>query len=154
MIRSTTPHPAASSPVWIRLGYQDWPDNGVIYFAIFNHLTVIFSIITSKEDHRSSEKIFPHCVYFSALIPPYSAVVMTSTIISLPPEIVHNILKYVNPIDLARVSRTCRVLHRSVAQDHLLCKKMYCRVLVSLYRRIICTRLCCVIEKDMGLITT
>jgi F-box domain len=57
---------------------------------------------------------------------------MANTLICLPPEIVHNILKYVNPIDLARVSKTCRILHRSIAQDRLLCKELYCRLLVGL----------------------
>lgn len=56
---------------------------------------------------------------------------MANTLISLPPEIVHNILKYVNPIDLARLSSTCRMLHRSISQDRLLYKEVYCQHLVS-----------------------
>jgi hypothetical protein len=56
---------------------------------------------------------------------------MANTLISLPPEIVNNILKFVNPIDLARLSKACRILHRAIAQDRLLCKEVYCRVLVG-----------------------
>ncbi|KAH8779526.1 hypothetical protein BGZ57DRAFT_311187 [Hyaloscypha finlandica] len=51
---------------------------------------------------------------------------MANALICLPPEIVHNILKYVNPIDLARIAETCRMLHRSIAQDRLLCKEVWC----------------------------
>ncbi|KAE9380115.1 hypothetical protein N431DRAFT_323198 [Stipitochalara longipes BDJ] len=51
---------------------------------------------------------------------------MANTLICLPPEIVHNILKYVDPIDLARVAGTCRMLRRSIAQDRLLCKEVWC----------------------------
>jgi hypothetical protein len=56
---------------------------------------------------------------------------MANALICLPPEIVHNILKYVNPVDLARIAETCRMLHRSIAQDRLLCKEVWCVCLVS-----------------------
>lgn len=58
---------------------------------------------------------------------------MANALISLPPEIVHNILKYVDPIDLARVAGTCRVLRRSISLDRLLCKEVWCLHLVSHY---------------------
>ena len=58
---------------------------------------------------------------------------MANTIICLPPEIVHNILKHVDPIDLARVAGTCRVLRRAIALDRLLCKEVWCLHLVSPY---------------------
>jgi hypothetical protein len=56
---------------------------------------------------------------------------MANALIRLPPEIVHNILKYVNPVDLARIAKTCRMLHRSIMQDRLLCKEIWCLSLVS-----------------------
>ena len=49
---------------------------------------------------------------------------MANTLIALPPEIVHLILKYVDPKDLARVARTCWVLQRSVVRDRLLWREV------------------------------
>lgn len=74
---------------------------------------------------------------------------MANTLICLPPEIVHNILKHVEPIDLARIAKTCRMLHRSIVQDRLLCKEVWCAWLVSIrlsHLSLICSQWTVLIE--------
>ena len=56
---------------------------------------------------------------------------MANTLITLPPEIVHHILKYVDPKDLARVARTCWVLQRCVVRDRLLWREVWGMCFVS-----------------------
>ncbi|KAK0630645.1 hypothetical protein B0T17DRAFT_489098 [Bombardia bombarda] len=43
----------------------------------------------------------------------------------LPPEIVHNILSWIRPEDLAAVPRTCRYLHSLVKGNNALCRDIY-----------------------------
>lgn len=54
---------------------------------------------------------------------------MANTLISLPNEILHNILKYVDPCDLGRFFRVCKLL-KKVVDDDLLFKEVYCYILV------------------------
>lgn len=56
---------------------------------------------------------------------------MANTLITLPPEIVHHILKYVDPKDLASVARTCWALQRCVVRDRLLWKEVWGMCFVS-----------------------
>lgn len=56
---------------------------------------------------------------------------MANTLVTLPPEIVHHILKYVDPKDLASVARTCWVLQRCVVRDRLLWREVWRMCFVS-----------------------
>lgn len=58
---------------------------------------------------------------------------MANTLITLPPEIVHHILKYVDPKDLASVARTCWVLQRCVVRDRLLWREAWGMRFVSYF---------------------
>lgn len=54
---------------------------------------------------------------------------MADTLITLPNEILHNILKFVDPIDLGKVFRVCKLLGKFV-DDGILFKEVYCNILV------------------------
>ena len=43
----------------------------------------------------------------------------------LPPEVIHNVLQYVDPSDLAFVPRVCQALHHSVRGNAMLFKHVY-----------------------------
>ncbi|KAK3306592.1 uncharacterized protein B0T15DRAFT_412957 [Chaetomium strumarium] len=47
----------------------------------------------------------------------------------LPPEILHAILGYVDPEDLARISVTCRCLNNFIKGNNALCRAVYMRVM-------------------------
>ncbi|KAK5657733.1 hypothetical protein OQA88_2806 [Cercophora sp. LCS_1] len=47
----------------------------------------------------------------------------------LPPELIHNILTFVDPEDLATVPRTCRSLYNFVSKNGTLCRDIFTRVL-------------------------
>lgn len=63
----------------------------------------------------------------------------------LPPEILHNILSYVEPEDLARIPLTCRVFNNFIKENNALCRAIYLRNWVcSLHTRLSCA---CLIDK-------
>lgn len=43
----------------------------------------------------------------------------------LPPEVIHNVLQYIDPSDLAFVPRVCQALHHSVRGNAMLFKHVY-----------------------------
>lgn len=45
----------------------------------------------------------------------------------LPPETIHDILKYVDPADLAWIPRACKALYHAVADNATLFKEVYLR---------------------------
>jgi hypothetical protein len=51
----------------------------------------------------------------------------------LPPEILHAILGYVDPEDLARISVTCRCLSNFISGNNALCRAVYMRIMVQLF---------------------
>lgn len=53
-------------------------------------------------------------------------------LIELPPEILHNVLRAVDPLDLASLSLCCRVLHDFISDNRPLFKELYLQRLVSL----------------------
>jgi hypothetical protein len=117
-----------------------WFDNERHYFSFANSFTstakhsksYTYLLVRVSVNILSSPRIFR---FFTAnlgdRVKEREREDMANALICLPPEIVHNILKYVNPIDLARIAETCRMLHRSIAQDRLLCKEVWCLCLVS-----------------------
>jgi hypothetical protein len=56
-----------------------------------------------------------------------------SQLLPQPPEILHNILRQVEPEDLARLSKSCRMLHQFILNDRLLWKAQYLRHFVSFF---------------------
>jgi hypothetical protein len=54
------------------------------------------------------------------------------TLADMPREIKQEIIKGLDPLDLAAVSKTSRDLHSLMADDWLLCKSVYTQYLVSL----------------------
>lgn len=50
----------------------------------------------------------------------------------LPPEILHNIFKDVDPEDLARIPLTCRSLNNFIKGNNALCRAIYLRDWVCL----------------------
>lgn len=52
-----------------------------------------------------------------------------SALLSLPDEIVHNVLGGVNAEDLATLSRCCRALHKFIYKNQLLCRELYLQIL-------------------------
>lgn len=53
------------------------------------------------------------------------------SLLTLPHEILHNILSWVNPADLSPVSKTCHALADFVRRDTLLWKAVFLNTLVS-----------------------
>ncbi len=70
------------------------------------------------------------------------------SLISLPNEIVHNILTFVDPSDLGRVPRTCRALRRFVEGDGQLWKDVYSGNLVR--SRASSSLLACLVADEGG----
>ncbi len=56
---------------------------------------------------------------------------MALTLVTLPAEILSNILQWVNPADLGKIPQTCRTLHVFVRDNKLLFKAVYCQSLVG-----------------------
>lgn len=50
---------------------------------------------------------------------------MANTLIGLPNEILHNIIKYVDPRDLGQIFLTCKILHK-FEDDSVLFREVYC----------------------------
>jgi hypothetical protein len=48
-----------------------------------------------------------------------------ATLLALPPEVLHNVLKAVDPRDLATLPRTCRALHTFISGNRQLFKELY-----------------------------
>jgi hypothetical protein len=55
---------------------------------------------------------------------------MANALINLPNEILHNILKYVDPRDLGQIFMVCKQLHKFI-DDIILFKEVYCILLVG-----------------------
>jgi F-box-like len=55
-----------------------------------------------------------------------------TALIALPPEILHNVLKAVEPEDLAILSRCCRALHDFIHDNRQLFKELFLQRLASL----------------------
>ena len=53
------------------------------------------------------------------------------TLADMPREIKQEIIKGLDPLDLAAISKTSRDLHSLMADDWLLCKSVYSQYLVS-----------------------
>lgn len=56
---------------------------------------------------------------------------LTGALTGLPHEILHNILQWVEPVDLARLSRTCHILHRFISENRALFKDILLQRLAS-----------------------
>jgi hypothetical protein len=56
---------------------------------------------------------------------------MAADLTHLPVEILHNILSYVEPEDLARIPLTCRALNNFVKGNNALCRAIYLRIMVT-----------------------
>lgn len=54
-----------------------------------------------------------------------------TNLIALPNEILHNIFRHVDPVDLAHLSTSCRFLNDNIASDGQLYRAVYCQILVS-----------------------
>lgn len=52
-------------------------------------------------------------------------------LIQLPPEIIHNILRFVNPDDLGWIAATCRFLRDCITGNNVLYRDIYLRILVG-----------------------
>lgn len=52
------------------------------------------------------------------------------SLINLPPEIVHNILSFVDPEDLGTIPQTCHALYDFTKGNRALCRDIYHRTLV------------------------
>ncbi|KAH7336270.1 hypothetical protein BKA65DRAFT_538423 [Rhexocercosporidium sp. MPI-PUGE-AT-0058] len=52
-----------------------------------------------------------------------------TNLIALPNEILHNIFKHVDPVDLAHLSTSCRFLNNNIASDGQLYRAVYCQIL-------------------------
>jgi len=52
------------------------------------------------------------------------------TLADMPREIKQEIIKELDPLDLAAVSRTSRDLHAAISDDWVLYKRVYTRILV------------------------
>lgn len=57
--------------------------------------------------------------------------IMAPTFTTLPSEIIHNILVWVDPQDLGRIAQTCHGLDVFMKGDKHLFKEIYCRFLVK-----------------------
>lgn len=53
-----------------------------------------------------------------------------TNLLNLPNETLHNVFISLDPQDLARVSRTCKVLDAFVKSDGSLFREVYCRAVV------------------------
>jgi hypothetical protein len=54
-----------------------------------------------------------------------------ATLLALPSEVLHNVLKAVNPQDLASLPRCCRALHTFISGNKQLFKELYLQRLAS-----------------------
>ncbi|KAH6710998.1 F-box domain-containing protein [Leptodontidium sp. MPI-SDFR-AT-0119] len=52
-----------------------------------------------------------------------------TNLIALPNEILHNIFRHVDPVDLAHLSTSCRFLNDNIASDGQLYRAVYCQIL-------------------------
>jgi len=48
-----------------------------------------------------------------------------AALLALPPEVLHNVLKAVDPRDLAALPRCCRALHTFISGNKQLFKELY-----------------------------
>lgn len=64
-------------------------------------------------------------------VPSWSSVSTMTNFIHLPNEILHNVFKHVDPVDLAQLSRSCKFLNGNIRSDGHLFKAVYCYMLVS-----------------------
>lgn len=55
---------------------------------------------------------------------------MAAALTHLPPEILHSILSYVEPEDLAWLPLTCRLFNNFIKGNNPLCRAIYLRILV------------------------
>lgn len=61
-----------------------------------------------------------------------SVTMVTLTLTQLPPELVSNVLSFVDPEDLPSVNLTCRYLYHTVRDNTALFRALYLNNLVSL----------------------
>lgn len=55
-----------------------------------------------------------------------------TTLLSLPDEILHNVLSGVKPEDLATLSRCCQTLQKFIHNNQLLCRDLYLQILARI----------------------